>query len=55
MRRAAAIASGYNRLVRDLLGASQVDSQGVHLDLVTVRLPELASVKSLSVCNTDAP
>jgi PAS domain S-box-containing protein len=32
-----------DRLVRDLLDASQVDSQGIHLDLVTVRLPELAS------------
>jgi len=32
-----------DRLVRDLLDASQIDSQGLHLDLVTVRLPELAS------------
>jgi PAS domain S-box-containing protein len=32
-----------DRLVRDLLDASQVDSQGIHLDLVTVRLPLLAS------------
>ena len=32
-----------DRLVRDLLDASQVDSQGIHLDLVPVRLPELAA------------
>ncbi|HEX9287912.1 MAG TPA: ATP-binding protein [Anaeromyxobacteraceae bacterium] len=32
-----------DRLVRDLLDASQIDSEGLHLDLVTVRLPELAS------------
>jgi signal transduction histidine kinase len=32
-----------DRLVRDLLDASQVDSQGIHLDLVTIRLPELVS------------
>jgi signal transduction histidine kinase len=32
-----------DRLVRDLLDASQIDSQGIQLDLVTVRLPQLAS------------
>ncbi len=32
-----------DRLVRDLLDASQVDSRGIHLDLVTVSLPQLAS------------
>jgi PAS domain S-box-containing protein len=32
-----------DRLVRDLLDASQIDAQGIHLDLVAVRLPELAS------------
>jgi PAS domain S-box-containing protein len=32
-----------DRLVRDLLDASQVDSRGIHLDLTTVRLPELVS------------
>jgi PAS domain S-box-containing protein len=32
-----------DRLVRDLLDASQVDSRGIHLDLVRVSLPQLAS------------
>ena len=32
-----------DRLVRDLLDASQIDSRGIHLDLATVRLPELVS------------
>ncbi len=32
-----------DRLVRDLLDASQVDSHGIRLDLVTVSLPQLAS------------
>lgn len=32
-----------DRLVRDLLDASQLDSRGIHLDLVAVNLPEVAS------------